>query len=225
MQDIAAIVRAAEQNNPAKSLIPDNRRLLCGDRRVLNPVRPFRESLGVMKESVIDDRRVRRTRLAIFEAFKTLVLSRRYDEIRVADIIEEADVGRSTFYDHFTGKDDVLLSSIEVLFDVLADTVTQRVARERVFFVLSHFWDQRALSRMIFGHDLFFKLARKLAGMMEERLIADGATPEAARIHATEAAMAQLGLIKSWSAGDLSCDVDALADHFVTQWRDRASRS
>ena len=175
-----------------------------------------------MKESVIDDRRVRRTRLAIFEAFKTLVLSRRYDEIRVADIIETADVGRSTFYDHFTGKDDVLLSSIEVLFDVLADTVTQRVARENVFFVLSHFWDQRSLSRMILGQDLFFKLARKLSGMMEERLIADGASPQAARIHATEAAMAQLGLIKSWSAGDLACDVDALADHFVTHWRDRA---
>lgn len=175
-----------------------------------------------MKESVIDDRRVRRTRLAIFEAFKTLVLSRRYDEIRVADIIETADVGRSTFYDHFTGKDDVLLSSIEVLFDVLADTVTQRVARENVFFVLSHFWDQRALSRTVFGADLFFKLARKLAGMMEARLIEDGANPQAARIHATEAAMAQLGLIKSWCAGDLSCDVDALADHFVTHWRDRA---
>ena len=176
-----------------------------------------------MKDTAIDDRRVRRTRLAIFEAFKTLVLSRRYEDIRVADIIEEADVGRSTFYDHFTGKDDVLLSSIEVLFDVLADTVTQRVARERVFFVLSHFWDQRSLSRMVFGQELFFKLARKLSGMMELRLKADGVAPEAARLHATEAAMAQLGLIKVWSAGDLSCDVDALADHFVTHWRDRST--
>lgn len=176
-----------------------------------------------MKDTAIDDRRVRRTRLAIFEAFKTLVLSRRYDEIRVADIIETADVGRSTFYDHFNGKDDVLLSSIEFLFDSLADTVTRRVARDRVFFVLSHFWDQRALARTIFGHDLFFKLTRKLAGMMEERLIADGVSPEAARIHATEAAMAQLGLIKVWSAGDLSCDAEVLADHFVTHWRDRAA--
>ncbi len=175
-----------------------------------------------MKDTAIDDRRVRRTRLAIFEAFRTLVLSRRYEDIRVADIIAEADVGRSTFYDHFTGKDDVLLSSIEGLFDVLADTVTQRVARERVFFVLSHFWDQRSLSRMVLSNELFFKLSRKLAEMMEMRLKADGAAPQAARIHATEAAMAQLGLIKVWSAGDLSCDVDALADHFVTHWRDRA---
>ena len=177
-----------------------------------------------MKEAAIDDRRVRRTRLAIFEAFRELVLSRRYETIRVAEIIDAADIGRSTFYDHFTGKDDVLLSSIEPLFDVLAETVTQKVAREKVFFVLAHFWEQRALARLILSGDLFFKLSRKLTTMMEEKLIQNGSPEKLASIHATEAAMAQLGLIKNWCAGDLVCDVNALADHFVTHWRNRAEQ-
>jgi len=171
-----------------------------------------------MKETELDDRRVRRTRLAIFNAFNALVLSRRYDEIRVADIIEAADVGRSTFYDHFKSKDDVLLRSIEPLFDILADTAAGQVVRERLFFVLSHFWDQRALARVIFGPALFFKLTRKLADMIELRLDREGeAFPR--RALAIDLATSQLGVIKAWLTGEFACDIDAMTDYLVERVR------
>ena len=161
-----------------------------------------------------DDRRVRRTRHAIFEAFTDLVLTRRYDEIRVGDIIDKADVGRSTFYDHFKGKDDVLVSSIEPLFDVLADAASGNVVRERLFLVLSHFWDQRALARIIFSSALFFKLSRKLADMIEERLTNGGSAPP--RLIAVERATSTLGTIKAWLAGEFSCDIDAFTDYLAS---------
>jgi hypothetical protein len=50
------------------------------------------------------DRRVRRTRRALIEAFVSLVVQNRYEQITVQDILDAADIGRSTFYAHFSGK-------------------------------------------------------------------------------------------------------------------------
>lgn len=61
------------------------------------------------------DRRVRRTTGALQGALFELIARRGYDRISVQDIIERADVGRSTFYTHFRDKDDLLLSSLDKL--------------------------------------------------------------------------------------------------------------
>ena len=54
------------------------------------------------------DRRKVRTIKAIREGFATLLSKKRYSEITVQDILDEADVGRSTFYEHFKTKDELL---------------------------------------------------------------------------------------------------------------------
>ncbi len=59
------------------------------------------------------DRRVRRTRELLRTALYSLVLERGYDRITVQDIIDRADVGRSTFYAHFHDKEELLLSGFE----------------------------------------------------------------------------------------------------------------
>lgn len=56
------------------------------------------------------DRRAMRTRQALHQALIELIGLRDYDEISVMDIAEAANVGRSTFYAHFTDKDDLLRS-------------------------------------------------------------------------------------------------------------------
>ena len=68
-----------------------------------------------------EHRGVRRTQSAIRSAFSRLVLSREFDGIRIDDIIREADVARSTFYQHFRSKEDVLCASMgPVIFEPLA---------------------------------------------------------------------------------------------------------
>ncbi|MBR3594239.1 MAG: TetR/AcrR family transcriptional regulator [Clostridia bacterium] len=62
------------------------------------------------------DRRQKRTRRAIFDAFCSLLERKRYDHITVQDIIDEADVGRTTFYSHFETKDLLLDALCEELF-------------------------------------------------------------------------------------------------------------
>ena len=62
------------------------------------------------------DRRQQKTRKAIFKAFRSLLEKKRYDHITVQDIIDEADVGRSTFYSHFETKDMLLEAMCSEIF-------------------------------------------------------------------------------------------------------------
>ena len=82
---------------------------------------PNRTARFVLRPTPVDpgtsdgDRRVRRTRQALTLALIELVLEKRYDAITIQDLLDRADVGRSTFYGHYRGKDDLLLRSFEGL--------------------------------------------------------------------------------------------------------------
>ena len=56
------------------------------------------------------DRRVGKTRKALKEALTDLILEQGYEAVTVQDVIDRADVGRSTFYAHFVDKDDLLMA-------------------------------------------------------------------------------------------------------------------
>jgi AcrR family transcriptional regulator len=73
------------------------------------------------------DRRAARTRRALHGALMSLILRKGYEAITVQDIIDEADVGRSTFYAHYTGKEDLLRNGFQTLRAEL--TEAQRTAR------------------------------------------------------------------------------------------------
>lgn len=58
------------------------------------------------------DRRALRTRQLLTQAITDLLLTKRYESITVQEITERANVGRSTFYAHFTDKDDLLIDGV-----------------------------------------------------------------------------------------------------------------
>ncbi len=61
------------------------------------------------------DRRVARTRAMLHHALLSLIVERGYDALSVQDICEAAGIGRSTFYAHYTGKDDLKRSGLDHL--------------------------------------------------------------------------------------------------------------
>src|SRR6185436_18505841 len=74
--------------------------------------------MGIARDDgrgVRPDRRVARSRRALKEALTDLILEQGYESVTVQDVIDRADVGRSTFYAHFLDKDDLLMA---ILADV-----------------------------------------------------------------------------------------------------------
>jgi len=67
------------------------------------------------------DRRAARTRKALHQALLALMLRKGYEALSVQDIIDEADVGRSTFYAHYTGKEDLLRNGFQMLREELKE--------------------------------------------------------------------------------------------------------
>lgn len=58
------------------------------------------------------DRRVQKTRKLLHEALVSLLHEKNYDDIVVKEVLDRANVGRSTFYTHFRDKDDLLVNGI-----------------------------------------------------------------------------------------------------------------
>jgi AcrR family transcriptional regulator len=60
------------------------------------------------------DRRVQRTRDLLQKALLDLIGERKYDTITIQEIVDRANVARTTFYVHYTSKDDLFLSCHDV---------------------------------------------------------------------------------------------------------------
>lgn len=76
-----------------------------------------------------EDRRVRRTQQRLHEALLALVREEGFEGLTVQRIIDRADVGRATFYEHFQNKEELLLSGFGPLRQQLVQH--QREARAR----------------------------------------------------------------------------------------------
>ncbi|WP_396593564.1 TetR/AcrR family transcriptional regulator [Brevundimonas sp. R86498] len=157
------------------------------------------------------DRRSQRTRKAVFDAFMRLIFTHRYSAIRTSDLIEAAGVGRSTFYEHFRNKDEVLVWAIDPIFAPLAEAAAGRASLPRLRFVVDHLWERRALARVMFEPPLAGKLQRKLAAMIEARLGERTADSLPTAMIAAASAAAQLALLRVWLSGEAACDPGALA--------------
>jgi AcrR family transcriptional regulator len=66
------------------------------------------------------DRRRQRTRRLLSEAFVELLREKGYSAITVSDIIERANIGRSTFYSHYRDKDDLFVNELDRVIEVLS---------------------------------------------------------------------------------------------------------
>ncbi len=100
------------------------------------------------------DRRQQKTRQAIFTAFASLLNEHSYSKITVQEIIDEANVGRSTFYAHFDTKDDLLDEMCIDLFNhVFSDVQTSEETHD--------FSMELAEPRPIVSHILYHLLDNK----------------------------------------------------------------
>jgi AcrR family transcriptional regulator len=55
------------------------------------------------------DRRIQKTKQVLSESLIDLILEKGYEHVTIQDVIDKANVGRSTFYSHYENKDQLLM--------------------------------------------------------------------------------------------------------------------
>jgi len=69
------------------------------------------------------DRRSQRTRHLLGAALVELIREKDYGTITVSDIIERANVGRSTFYVHYRDKDALFVGELDRVIEILSQRI------------------------------------------------------------------------------------------------------
>ncbi len=86
------------------------------------------------------DARVRRTRDALGDALVALMQEKPFDTITVQDVLDRAQVSRSTFYSHYSDKDDLLMSDAEEFFEAISMALSAHGDKSDRVFPVSEFF-------------------------------------------------------------------------------------
>jgi len=161
------------------------------------------------------DRRIQRTRQLLRDALLTLIEESGYEKITVQNIIDRANVGRSTFYAHYKDKEDLMLSGLDEVVHHLTLGVehSPRVARsgspQRIIYtapLFQHVEENFRLHKSIVGSHgieiIIRRLLKHLSGHIQEHLeerIAPGRVLEVpTELIAHQLAGSVLNLLRWW---------------------------
>jgi len=179
------------------------------------------------------DRRQLKTRNAILGAFRVLLESKSYNNITVQDIIDEANVGRSTFYAHFETKDELLSTICSQIFEHVFSEILYAEAghdfskeNERLSDKLTHLLyhlkeSQKDIVGMLFGDsnemflDFFRRYLKKLFLMYKPRNI--GNVPEKFSVNHYVAGFMEA--VKWWIRRRMKETPEQIVDYYMTMIR------
>jgi AcrR family transcriptional regulator len=170
------------------------------------------------------DRRVRRTKRIIGEAFAALILEKGYARVTVQDILDRADVGRSTFYAHYRDKGSLLTAAFDDLRTELGADLAAMVPgndlspTSPVRALFEHAYRRRAVYRALCGRqggDVVHRHLRNLiGGLLREHLrphLAAAGSDLPVDVVAEFYTSAALGLLTWWVDHDFRYEPDQLA--------------
>ena len=173
------------------------------------------------------DRRVQRTRRLLSRALVELIVEKGgYEKVTVQDILDRADVGRSTFYAHYENKDVLLVDGPRnmglALFGEKAEGGGACRHHPMGFrALLEHVNESRALAKAMLGRgsgaiitDAFrAQIADAIRQHYQKRLHAGTRDRKLSFTYLTDAAAAAvMSLLTSWVEDDCSLSVDALSE-------------
>ncbi|MEU8382841.1 TetR/AcrR family transcriptional regulator [Streptosporangium sp. NPDC048865] len=149
------------------------------------------------------DRRVRRTRQAIQRALVELILEKGYEPVTVTDLINRADVGRSTFYAHFTDKQAVLFANLDEIAFLHPAPRTDGPLFGFSLAMFEHVHEQRRLVRALLGRrggQMVVAHGEQLlqAVVRDELLARDGRASASLDLVVTCAVGAFMALVRKW---------------------------
>lgn len=147
------------------------------------------------------------TRAQIVATFNRLLLEGEKDRPRVAEVIAEAGVARSTFYDHFDGVEALFDESLSILFGHLAKCLTGNAPEQDLDWWMAHIYENRARGRSMLAGPAAQRSEALFARLLMEEL---HGRPDA-RLHAILVAGTVMAALGAWVTGRLSATPEQLA--------------
>lgn len=158
------------------------------------------------------DRRVQRTRELLQRALIDLIGERGYDAITIQDIVDRANVGRTTFYAHYRSKDELFMSCHKAIVSEFhslhprsREELLSPEAPPGVISAYRHLLDTRALLYPIFqgkdGPPILRRIRERSAQEINASLraaFAEGDSTIAFDVLANYLAGAQITLVQWW---------------------------
>lgn len=98
------------------------------------------------------DRRIQKTKKLLSDAFIFLILEKGYEAVTIQNIIDKANVGRSTFYAHFESKEQLLFSGHQHLSDALLGSMNEE-SKDGIDFLMlfNHAKDNFQIAKAMLG--------------------------------------------------------------------------
>ncbi|MEY8462257.1 TetR/AcrR family transcriptional regulator [Streptococcus merionis] len=103
------------------------------------------------------NRQARRTQSIIYQAFIDLLAEKNYNDITVQEIIDRADIGRATFYNHYASKDLLLEQLCQELFHHIFRHDSEIGPEEFLCHVFRHFQEnQHKIASLLLAQNDYF---------------------------------------------------------------------
>jgi len=177
------------------------------------------------------DRRIQKTREAIFSAVSRLLAQKGYAKITVQEIIDEANIGRSTFYAHFETKDDLLKALCRDIFDhvLSVELISERThdfsaanndLEAKITHVLYHLKDShRDMKGMLMGEsgELFLSMLKTYLAKLFTGFITNASLAGLPKDYVVNhLAGSFVETVKWWMQNDMAQSPEELTGYFCT---------
>ncbi len=171
------------------------------------------------------DRRIQKTKKILSESLIALILEKGYEHVTIQDVIDKANVGRSTFYSHYENKDQLLMEGhrnlgVTLIEEMDADKKASDPAAIGFLPLFRHAGQSLNLAKAMLGKmsgDIFAgHLKNHLSEVIRERYRHRFGKTKQEKLwlqyHAAAASAAVMAFLISWLEDDLPFTAEAMAE-------------
>jgi hypothetical protein len=120
-----------------------------------------------------EDRRIQKTKQLLADSLGQLMREKEYDAITIQDIIDKANVGRSTFYAHYESKEKLLLNNINFQRELIhfSGNDPQHPMGVNLPYLFNHLAEYGAIVKAIHGTPIGYQVAEHFTAIIVSKIV------------------------------------------------------
>jgi len=120
-----------------------------------------------------EDRRIQKTKKLLADSLGQLMREKEYDAITIQDIIDKANVGRSTFYAHYESKEKLLLNNINFQRELIhfSGNDPQHPMGINLPYLFNHLAEYGSIVKAIHGTPICYQMAEHFSAIIVNRIV------------------------------------------------------